>query len=126
MDVIIDLFAGQYMNFFIGWQQYRCDTKLKPVYISYQELSDDEVGLVQRVAAELDVSVSREAIQDVSSKIAKAGGINFSTGTAGRGRDAFTGRQIRLIGKKATILGCHDEGFLGFEMFQQKDVLDEE
>jgi hypothetical protein len=125
MDVIIDLFADQYMNFFVGWQQYRHDTKLKPVYMSYQELIDDEVGLVQRVAAELDVSVSREAIQDVSSRIAKAGGINFSTGATGRGRDAFTNRQIRLLRKKASILGCHDEGFLGFEMCQQEDPLDE-
>ena len=126
MDIIIDLFANTYMNFFAGWKQFRNDPALNPIYITYQELINDEVALVQRVAAELDKSVSREAIKDISSKISSVGGINFFKGVEGRGKDALTRKQIDALRKKATIVGCCDECFLGFKMCQQEDPLDEE
>lgn len=114
MDVIIDLFASSYINFYAGWDQYRNDSAIKPIYLTYQELIDDEIGLVQRVAAELNQSISRKTIEKVSSKIAGAGGINFFTGVVGRGRDMFSERQLSILKQKARLLGCNDEAFLGF------------
>jgi len=124
MDVIIDLFASTYMNFFAGWEQYRDEPALCPIYMTYQELIDDEVGLVQRVAAELHIPLSRSTIEDVSLKISNAGGINFSTGVVGRGKDAFTKQQIAVLRNKALIVGCRDEKFLGFDFGKQKGALD--
>jgi len=122
MDVIIDLYATEYMNFFEGWQQYKDDETLNPIYITYQQLIDDEVGLVQRVAKELNVDIADEVIEDTSAKISKAGGINFSTGIVGRGRKSFSDSQINLLRMKAKMIGCLDEDFLGFEMDQQSDA----
>lgn len=114
MDVIIDLFASQYLNFYSGWQQYRNHHVINPVFISFQELIDDEVRLVQRVATELNVTVSAQTIRDVSSQISEAGGINFFSGRSGRGKEAFTELQLDVLQNKALIIGCHDKDFLGF------------
>lgn len=116
MDVIIDLFASNYINFFSGWDQYRQDRNIKPIYITYEQLVNDEMSLVQRVACEFNIRISNNRIRAVSAKIAKAGGINYSTGLIGRGRQFITKRQIKHLRQKAEMLGCNNEDFLGFRI----------
>jgi len=116
MDVVIELFAHIYINFQAGWSQHRDDEAMRPIYITYGDLIDDETAMVERVAKGLGVEVSRERIRDVSAKISKAGGINFSTGVVGRGRGQISDRQIEVLREKAGRLGCRDETFLGFEL----------
>ena len=115
LDVVIDLFADSYINFNAGWNQLRSDKKIRPYFITYQEMIDDEVGLVLRVANHLGIEVSSEHVRVVSTKIKLAGGINFSKGVAGRGKNVLTKEHISTLRKKASILGCSDELFLGFK-----------
>jgi hypothetical protein len=116
LDVTIDLFADTYINFVAGWEQFRGDAELRPVFMTYQEMLDDEPGLVMRVATELGLDVSADRVRRLSAEIRKAGGINFSTGVAGRGRSMLTDRHISQLRRKAQMLGCTDELFLGFEL----------
>jgi len=115
LDVVINLFADTYINFNAGWYQITKDTQINPFFMTYQEIIDDEVELVKRVANHFDVEVSSEHIYAVSLKIKKAGGINFSKGVVGRGKSLLTEEQISTLKRKASILGCRNEQFLGFQ-----------
>lgn len=114
MDIIIDLFASAYINFFVGWEQHRHNSAIKPIYISYEELIENEANLVKKVAEELGLAIEEDTITQFSNEISTLGGINFSTGISGRGKDLFTKEQIETLKKKALLLGCDDESFLGF------------
>ncbi len=115
MDVVIDLFAHSYINFYVGWDRHREDPELNPVYITYQELVEDEPGMVRRVASELGVEVNEKEVRRLSEKIEEAGGINYNQGRTGRGREQLTGQQLAVLREKARMLGCRDEPFLGFD-----------
>jgi hypothetical protein len=114
IDVIIELFADQYINFCAGWDALRGHPNLEPIHITYEQMLEDEVGLVSRLGRLLGQPVSMEKIRGVSQEIREAGGINFNVGQQGRGRALMTGRQIETLRRKARILGCSDVGFLGF------------
>ncbi|MDZ7771582.1 MAG: hypothetical protein U5K31_02410 [Balneolaceae bacterium] len=116
LDVVSDLFAHNYINFYVGWNDLRGDADLRPIFISYEEIQQDEVALVRRVARELGVEVSERRVRDFSERIAEKGGINFSRGVSGRGRELFNERQIDELREKARMLGCYDEDFLGFSV----------
>lgn len=116
MDVVIDLFASEYINFFMSWVQYGRLFDVPTIFCRYNELITDEWTLVSRVAGELGETVSEKKVRDVSSSIKAVGGINLSTGTEGRGQALLSERQISLIREKARIHGCEDEGFLGFSL----------
>ena len=115
MDVTIDLFASSYINFYVGWRQQDVITSLNPTFITYEQLIDDEEALILSIAKSLNLRVSKDTINKVSTKISNAGGINLSTGITGRGKDLFTREQIDTLRSKARILGCDHSDFLGFE-----------
>jgi len=116
LDVTINLFADGYINFFEGWNKYRGDSELRPVYITYQEMIDDESGLVSNVARGLGLEIAPEKVDQVSSNIKAQGGVNFSQGVPGKGKAAFNERQISELKRKALMLGCTNEEFLGFQL----------
>jgi hypothetical protein len=116
LDVIIDLFADGYINFYAGWDKYRHDHQMRPVFITYQEMLDDEPGLVSRVAKELGFDMQLARARNASEEIQKAGGVNFSTGIPGRGKLMLNDRQLAELRRKALMLGCTNEEFLGFRL----------
>jgi hypothetical protein len=120
LDVAIELFADNYINFFVGWQQYCDDANVRPIYARYRELVKDEIGLVTQIAEGLGIPASQEKIAAVSTRIREAGGINYFKGVPGRGRQLFNERQIAELRRKAKMLGCRDESFLGFTVDHQQ------
>ena len=116
LDVVIDIFADQYINFYVGWDYYKNDINIDAIYITYEQLIDDELALVKLVSDALSIDVSKEKIRNISSKIEGQGGINFSTGIIGRGVQMMSDSQISKLKEKAYILGCDDESFLGFKL----------
>lgn len=116
IDVIIDLFANEYINFYSGWDAHRGNTRLRPIYITYKEMLEDEVSLISRVADELNLSVTPAEIKRNSIDIKNAGGINFNKGVSGRGAQVISKKQIEILRMKAQMFGCKDPKFLGFEI----------
>lgn len=116
LDVIIDLFADGYINFYAGWDKYRQDLQMRPVFITYQEMIDDEPGLVSRVAKELGFDMQLKRVRKASEEIKQGGGVNFATGIPGRGKLILNDRQIGELRRKASMLGCTNEEFLGFSL----------
>lgn len=114
MDVIIDLFANTYINFYAGWDRLRGDEELRPCYITYRELIEDEPALVRKVAEHFGLTVPEETVERLSRSIEESGGINYNTGRTGRGMKNLNERQVGVLREKARRLGCRDEEFLGF------------
>jgi hypothetical protein len=77
---------------------------------------DDEPGLVSRVAKELGFDMQLARARNASEEIQKAGGVNFSTGIPGRGKLMLNDRQLAELRRKALMLGCTNEEFLGFRL----------
>ena len=116
IDVIIDLFAASYINFFTGWKLYENDDLISPIFVTYEEINLDEIGLVKRVANALDEKVSVDRILQITSNIKAQGGINFNKGIIGRGKKMINDRQIEQLRRLAISLGCNDKEFLGFDL----------
>lgn len=116
IDVIIDLFAASYINFFASWDLYKNDDCINPIFITYEQINLDQVALVERVANNLGEKVNPEHIFRVVSDLTAQGGINFNKGIIGRGKKIITDRQIEKLRHLAVSLGCNDEEFLGFDL----------
>jgi len=115
LDTVIEMFANEYISFVTGWGMYG-DTDV--MRTTYEEMLEDEVGLVERVADWLGCEVIDD-VERISREIKEAGGINFNKGVSGRGRELFNDRQKVEILRKAVILGCTNEEFLGGLLWQE-------
>ena len=115
IDITIDLFANVYINFFVAWKEFM-DKDIKPVFITYEQLVQDEVSVVCKIADAINFDISENDIKNISSSIQKAGGINFTTGVTGRGKQFFTKQNLDKLQYKADLFGCDDENFLGFKL----------
>jgi hypothetical protein len=107
LDVVIDLFAPEYLGFAIGWRALRGDA-MRPIFARYEDLATDEVGFVESVAAGLELSCAAEHVRAISAEIRDQGGINFSTGRVGRGREEFSQAQLERLRHLAQVLGAED------------------
>jgi hypothetical protein len=116
LDVVVDLFAAEYINFCTGWDLYRTDQKINPIYITYEEMIQDELNLVSFVAQKLNAPFDKSNTANVIQKIRALGGINFNKGITGRGRKEMSERQIERLRQLALKLGCNNEKFLGFKI----------
>jgi len=108
LDYVIEKFATLHIEFYASWEAYSGDA----LYITWDDMVSDPVGLVAHVAEWLGLEVI-ENVEKITEMIKSAGGCNFNKGVAGRGREEFNERQIAEIMRRADILGCTDEDFLG-------------
>jgi hypothetical protein len=108
LDYVIEKFAPSIIEFFNSWAAYSGDA----FYITYDDIVNDVAGTVERLSEWLGLPVIEDA-EKIAEKIRESGGANFNKGVAGRGRQQFNDRQIAEIMRKAEILGCTDEEFLG-------------
>ncbi|HED65551.1 MAG TPA: hypothetical protein ENJ09_08345 [Planctomycetes bacterium] len=116
LDLTIDLFAPAYINFQASWS-YLCAAERSPlVRATYEELVTDEVAFVEHIGEAFGRAVDPAEVRAVSERIRSEGGINFSTGRTGRGREAFADDQIDRLRTLARRLGASDEGLLGFSL----------
>ena len=119
LDVTIALFATTFLNFAAGWFQHREQSEVSPVFITYEQMVADDVGMVKNVADALNMPFDPDRVREVSAGIRNEGGIHLSKGVAGRGKTRINERQIDRLREFAEIVGCYDEEFLGFELSPQ-------
>lgn len=111
IDLIIDLFAVNYINFYSSWK-YACSKgKIDPLFITYEEMHSDKILFLKRIAEFLNTPVSNQEISIAVDKLNKNGGINFNRGIIGRGKQFFTSAQINKLLRLAGNLGCSDIPF---------------
>ena len=115
LDIVIQLFAAEYVNFFSAWDGYRTDKDINPIFVDYEDVRNAESTIVQRIAKGNGLVVEAAMIDAVSRRIKKAGGINYSKGITGRGLETFTLDQIKEIARIARMFACTDQSFLGFD-----------
>ena len=108
LDVTIEKFANEIIQFYASWDAYTGEK----VWITWQEMVDDAPGMVAHVAEELNLEVV-EDVEKITAAIKAGGGANFSKGIAGRGRELMNDRQVGELLRRAEILGCTNEEFLG-------------
>ena len=108
LDFTIEMYAKMQIEFFTSWEAYSGEA----LHIRWDDLVNDAVGMVDHVAEWLGLPVL-EDVGKITEDIKRRGGSNFNKGIAGRGREKFNDRQIAEILRRADILGCDDEEFLG-------------
>ncbi|MFH1624221.1 MAG: hypothetical protein ABID54_03585, partial [Pseudomonadota bacterium] len=116
IDVTIDLYAPYFINFFAGWNSYKDDSNVRPIFITFEETVRDQIALIERVADGLDEQVDVDDLPSIISDLGARGGINFNKGVVGRGEAMINSRQITRLRHLAFSLGCDDEKFLGFDL----------
>ena len=107
LDLIIEKYCSEFIDFFTSWEGYNHEL----IWITYEEMVSDSVGMVKRVADALGCEVVRD-VEEITAEIEQSGRANFNKGVSGRGAELFNDRQKEEIGRKADILGCKDEDFL--------------
>jgi len=107
LDLVIEMYANKFINFFTSWEAYSGEV----IWITYEEMLADEVGLVHRVADALECDEVGD-VKEISHEIRKAGGANLNKGIPGRGKELFNDRQKEEIWRRADILGCTNGLFL--------------
>jgi len=112
IDAIIDVFAPQFINFYAGWKAQAERLNPPPVFLTYEELFNDQVKVVSRVARELGLDVDTECVGASVEAIASEGGINRNKGMAGRGKQILQPRHFERLCRVGGELGCNDLGFL--------------
>ena len=108
LDYTIQMYANMQIEFFTSWEAYSGDA----CRITWDDLVNDPVGMVDHVAEWLGLPVI-EDVEKITENIRTIGGSNLNKGIAGRGREMFNDRQIEEIMRRADILGCDNEEFLG-------------
>ncbi len=117
LDVIIELFAREYMSFYMSWKNAQIEQSLDLIFTTYEEITQKPVDLLQKIAHWIGKeTLSENHISDCIKKIATNGGVNFNKGKKGRGADAFSTVQIEHLRRLASLLSCDDSDFLGFEI----------
>ena len=108
MDVVIERYANMYIDFYTSWDAFTGDL----IWITYADMVNDEVGMVGHVADELGCKIVND-VEKISAEIKRAGGANFNKGVIGRGAGVLNERQRGELRRRADILGCDNEEFLG-------------
>jgi hypothetical protein len=108
LDYTIQMYANMQIEFFTSWDAFSGDA----CFITWDDLVNDAVGMVDHVAEWLGLPVL-EDVGKITDYIKAKGGSNLNKGIPGRGRKKFNDRQIAEIRRRADILGCDDEEFLG-------------
>ena len=108
MDVTIERYANMYIDFFTSWDAYTGDM----IWITYEDMVNDEIGMVNHVAEELGCRKVGN-VEKISTEIRRGGGANFNKGVIGRGKEVLNDRQKAELRRRADILGCDNEEFLG-------------
>ncbi len=116
LNVIIDLFAWSYINFRSSWYSKEETKDLYPVYITYEEMLEDDVNMMIRTCKEIGFEITAEKVECIRYQIEAFGGINFNKGRPGRGKEMFKSSHIERLRTAARRTGCSDEIYLGFTL----------
>jgi hypothetical protein len=112
-DIIIDLFAAPYLNFYTGWKSFAALNPSKVLFISYEEMKSDTQQLLKTVAAWCGkpFSCSSEFSKESDQKP-----LNFNKGIIGRGKMLFSNEQKVKILNLAATFELNDEKYIGLSL----------
>lgn len=116
LTTIIHLYADDYLNFYTSWKDVKAKNILNPLFITYDELIDNEMDMVKKVGNFLGEDFDEERFNSFRKNINENGGINFNKGISGRGKKVFNENHIALLKEKANIFQCFDEEYCGFKI----------
>lgn len=112
LDITIDLFAAQYINFVVGWREMAKVLKSPSVFARYEDMVADELRFAGDIVRRLGLRFAAENWKDVSKELARRGGINRNKGVSGRGRRLLSETQLRRLSTLGAAMGCQDQDFL--------------
>lgn len=111
-DMVIELYAGQYLNFYSSWLW--ASKEMDVHFIKYGEFVADQVGEINKLAEDVLEMKPAHNPEDVITEISEGGGVNFNKGKKGRGADQLTDEQRARIRKIAEVYDLADSDYLGF------------
>lgn len=97
-DFIIDHAMPWYFNFYVGWQRAAQGTPAQILVVRYEDMVDDPIATVARVAAFYGVELQGLALPDVD----RRDGARFNQGRVGRGQEILSMEQLIRIRKLAS------------------------
>jgi Sulfotransferase domain len=89
-DFLVDMVVPWYINFFVCWQE--CPDKLM---LTYEELRQDPIGCLEKVANKADLHVSRTDCENAR-ELAKAKKTRLNKGVEGRGDQLSRGQREKI------------------------------
>jgi hypothetical protein len=111
LDITIELFAGQYLNFYTGWRDFERQHPDKVLFISYEEMKENTSALVQKVAEWCRCVISEDELTRILELENKP--LNFNKGITGRGANSLSTNQKSRIAELARYFALEDETYLG-------------
>jgi hypothetical protein len=115
-DMIINLFAVEFINFYTSWVAAAAEGTVRPLFISYEEMMENKQLFVRRVADFLGEAYDERLVEKAVEDIDRQGGINFNKGIHGRGRLLLNARQKKRLLSFAAQYGCNDKAYLGVDV----------
>ena len=113
LHTVISLYGPEYLNFLAGWEDRRGQGERPPVFLTYEDVTADDVNTVRRIGRELGLEATEDRIREVRETIQRLGGINLTRGGPGRGAEAFLPEHEERLRDLAERLGC--EAALGLQ-----------
>jgi hypothetical protein len=115
MDMIIDLYALRYMNFYTSWKDLAKNNKvLNITFIRYKEIISGQISMLKKLAYNLGQKIDTEKARKTISDLQEVGGVNFNKGKMGRGEEALSETQKKRIISLAKKYNCYNEDYIGF------------
>jgi hypothetical protein len=97
-DYLIDFALPWYLWFAASWQKFKGELRHPSVWLSYDELMADRVGVLARTVESLNLL----RLNDVDKSIGALGNTRLNVGVSGRGYMVLSGNQIDTIRNRAT------------------------
>ena len=108
-DLIIDHIVPWHLQFLASWQQAEKELRVPVLWLTYEELMDNQLRAVQRVLAFHSLSAPVEKITATLVTFAGEKRKNrFNNGTSGRGREGLTAAQHARIRELAAHFPATD------------------
>lgn len=111
MDVIIDLFAPIYLNFFTAWKRESENRKI--FFFDYNNFIPNQAEYLLKLSSSYNLSIDRNKIESKIKFISDKGGVNFNKGKAGRGEEKMNKKHKNKLWDLADKFGLEDDEYLG-------------
>lgn len=112
LDVIIDLFAPIYLNFYTGWRQAAINRKV--YFIDYDNFVLNQLDTLEEMASFFNLPFNKQKSFEATKAIQRAGGVNFNKGVKNRGKELLNSRQKKILEELALKFQLKDSSYLGF------------
>lgn len=110
IDLTIDLYAAEYLNFYTSWIQNKTD---KTFFIEYDSFIQDQSKTFKDLSLFFNLSFDNKVFDSIKNAIDKKGGVNKNIGKIGRSKDELNDYHKRKLSDLAKKFKIEDSSFLG-------------